>query len=326
MPANLTPQYLAAEKQFREAKTPEDKLAALRQMYALIPKHKGTEKLQADIKRRISKLQDESQKARKKGRRPPAWIVEPEGAGQVAVVGLPNVGKSKIVDELTGASPAVAEYPFTTQLPQPAMVPFEDVQIQLVDCPPLFPGHTSHWFSDVLRHADAWMAVLDLSGEDPASDLRECENELVRVLWPKGAAGPDRFLWDIRATLFVGSKADSEDETEKCGALKRALPKGADLLTVSADKGLGIDELPEKLFELIEVIRVYSKEPGKKPDLSKPFVLRKGSTLMDVASAVHKDFASGLRYAKVWGSGRFQGQTVQKDHVLCDKDVVELHL
>jgi ribosome-interacting GTPase 1 len=326
MPANLPPQYLAAEKQFREAKSPEDKLAALRQMYALIPKHKGTDKLQADIKRRISRLQDESQKARKKGRRPPAWIVEPEGAGQVAVVGLPNAGKSRIVDELTGASPVVADYPFTTQLPQPAMAPFEDVQIQLVDCPPLFPGHTSHWYSDVLRHADAWMVILDLSEADPVSKLHECERELVRVLWPKGTGESMPALWSTKKTLFVGSKAEAQRAMERGEALRKALPDEGNLILVSAEGRVGIERLPEALFDLIEVIRIYSKQPGKKPDLSRPYVLPKGSTVLDVASAIHRDFVSGLRYARVWGSGRFQGQAVQKDLVLSDKDIVELHI
>jgi ribosome-interacting GTPase 1 len=326
MPANLPPQYLAAEKQYREAKSPEDKLTALRQMYALIPKHKGTDKLQADIKRRISRLQDESQKARKKGRRPPAWIVEPEGAGQVAVIGLPNVGKSKIVDELTGANPVVADYPFTTQLPSPAMAPFEDIQIQLVDCPPLFPEHTGHWYSDVLRHADAWMVVLDLGETDPVSSLRECERELVRVLWPKAAVGSVPALWGMKKTLFVGSKAETRGAMERSEVLRKALPGGSTLIPVSAEGGKGIEKLPEALFDLIEVIRIYSKQPGKKPDLSRPYVLPRGSTVLDVASAIHRDFVSGLRYAKVWGSGRFQGQAVQKDLVLSDRDVIELHV
>jgi ribosome-interacting GTPase 1 len=325
MPANLPPQYLAAEKQFREAKTPEDKLAALRQMYALIPKHKGTDKLQADIKRRISRMQDESRKARKKGRRPPAWIVEPEGAGQVAVVGLPNVGKSKLVAELTSASPTVGDYPFTTQLPQPAMVVFEDVQIQLVDSPPLYPGHTDHWYADVLRHADAWMVVIDLSEQDPVWTLRECERELIRVLWPKAADSTKSFPWETQRALFVGSKADTPGSLEKARTLKEALPQGSPFVPVSADGGAGLEKLPQALFELIRVIRVYSKAPGKKPDLSRPYVLPKGSTVLDVASAVHRDLAEGLRYAKVWGSGKYEGQAVQKDLVLSDKDIVELH-
>jgi ribosome-interacting GTPase 1 len=326
MPANLTPQYLAAEQQFREAKSTEDKLAALRQMYALIPKHKGTEKLQADIKRRISRLQDESQRARKKSRRPPAWIVEPEGAGQVAVVGLPNVGKSKLVDGLTEASPAVGDYPFTTQLPQPAMVSFEDIQIQLVDCPPLFPGHTDHWYAEVLRHADAWMAVLDLSAENPVADLRECEREIARILRPKTVGESEPFLWDIKRTLFVGSKADAGGALEKARALEGALPEGRGLLPVSAEGGTGIEKLPEALFDLMEVIRVYSKQPGKKPDLSKPYVLPRGSTVMDVASAVHRDFVARLRFARVWGSGKYEGQAAHKDLVLSDKDIIELHM
>jgi ribosome-interacting GTPase 1 len=325
MPANLTPQYHAAEQQFREAKSPEDKLAALRQMLAVVPKHKGTEKLQADIKRRISRLQDETGKAQRKGRRPPAWVVDSEGAGQVAVVGLPNCGKSQLVDALTGASPAIGDYPFTTQLPQPAMCHFEDVQVQLVDSPPLYPGHTDHWFSDVLRHADAWMAVLDLSDPDPPERLRECEAELLRILTPKSAERSRPFKWDLKRTLFVGCKTDVPGASARAGALQRVLPEGRRLSAVSAVTGDGLAGLPGQLFRTLEVVRVYSKAPGKKPDLTRPYVLPMGSTVMDVASAVHRDIAEALRYAKLWGSGRYEGQAVQKDFVLSDGDVIELH-
>ncbi len=325
MPANLPAQYLAAEQQFREARTPEDKLSALRLMLSVIPKHKGTEKLQADIKRRISRLQDESRKARKKGRRPPAWIVEPEGAGQVAVTGLPNSGKSRLVSELTGASPAVADYPFTTQLPQPAMAPFEDIQVQLVDCPPLYPGGTDHWYSDILRHADAWMSVLDLGDADPVESLRECERELLRILTPKSEQPAGPFEWDVKSTLFVGSKLDSKGAAEKVASLERALPEGTRLHAVSAETGVGLEELPRALFYLLNVVRVYSKAPGKKADLGQPYVVPAGSTVTDVAAVVHRDIAEALRFAKIWGSGKYDGQAVQKDFVLSDGDIIELH-
>jgi ribosome-interacting GTPase 1 len=325
MPANLTPQYFAAEQQFKEAKTPEDKLAALRQMLSVIPKHKGTEKLQGDIKRRISRLQDEGRKAQRKGRRPPAWIVEPEGAGQVAVIGLPNSGKSSIVAALSTASPAVADYPFTTQLPQPAMVQFEDVQIQLVDCPPFYPDHTDHWFSDILRHADAWMTVLDLTLPDPMAQLRACEKELLRLLTPKAAEMPESFGWDEKSTIFVGSKADAKDAGKRAAVLREALPEGAVVQTISVERGEGTAALPRALFDLLEIVRVYSKAPGKKPDMTKPYVLHKGSTVTDVAAMVHRDIAERMRSAKLWGSGKFQGQAVQKDFEVSDGDIIEIH-
>lgn len=325
MPANLTPQYLAAEQQFKEAKTPEEKLAALRQMLAVIPKHKGTEKLQADIKRRISRMQDESRKAQKKGRRPPAWIVESEGAGQVAVIGLPNSGKSSIVGALSGASPAVADYPFTTQLPMPAMVQFEDIQVQLVDSPPLYPEHTDHWYSDILRHADAWMAVFDLSLPDSLDELESFEKELVRILTPKSADLPKRFEWNEKRTLFVGSKCDAKGGGERAEKLRSALPGGSEVLPVSVNSGDGMDKLPRALFDLLEIVRVYSKAPGKKPDMTKPYVLPVGSTVTDVAGMVHRDIAEGMRSAKIWGSGKFQGQAVQKGFVVSDGDVIEIH-
>jgi len=325
MPANLTPQYFAAEQEFKEAKTPEDRLAALRKMLSVIPKHKGTDKLQGDIKRRISRLQDESQKAQKKGRRPPAWIVEGEGAGQVVVIGLPNSGKSSIVSALSTASPVIADYPFTTQLPQPAMVQFEDVQIQLVDCPPIYPEHTDHWYSDILRHADAWIAVLDLSLVRQLDQLRGSERELLRLLTPKAEQIPESFAWDEKPTIFIGSKADAKGAQKSAAALREALPRGADICAVSAETGEGMEALPRTLFDLLEIVRVYSKAPGKKPEMSKPYVLSKGSTVTDVAAMVHRDIAEGMRSAKIWGSGKFQGQAVQKDFAVSDGDIIEIH-
>src|SRR5437762_1488373 len=116
MPANLTPQYMDAERRFKEAQSVTDKIAALEEMMATIPKHKGTEKLQADLKKKMSAFRKESEQAKKGGRRE-SFVVEREGARQLALAGCPNSGKSQLLRALTHATPEVAEYPYTTRMP-----------------------------------------------------------------------------------------------------------------------------------------------------------------------------------------------------------------
>ena|SRR5215471_6222501 len=162
MPANLTPEYLAAEREYKSAQTHVEKIEALERMLARLPKHKGTEKLQADLKRRLSQARKESQK--KGGAHTvPFWVVEREGAGQVALIGPPNSGKSKLLCALTHARPEVADYPFTTRLPTPGMMTFENVQIQLVDLPPLAAEFMEPWLPRVIRAAHAAVLVLNLN-------------------------------------------------------------------------------------------------------------------------------------------------------------------
>ena len=142
MPANLTPEYLAAEEEFKSAQSHEEKIAALERMLSTVPKHKGTEKLQADIKRRLSR---ERKEGHKKGgaRTVPFWLVKKEGAGQVALIGPPNAGKSSLLAALTNARPEVADYPFTTHAPTPGMMAYENIQVQLIDLPPVSRSEVS---------------------------------------------------------------------------------------------------------------------------------------------------------------------------------------
>src|SRR5262249_23744379 len=165
MPANLTPQYMSAEQRFKQASTHEEKIACLEEMLRVIPKHKGTDKLQADLKRRLSKLRQEAQKAAAT-RRGYSLSVEAEGAGQIVLVGPPNAGKSALLRALSKATPEVADYPFTTRRPMPGMMPFENVQLQLVDMPPIAREYMEPWMSQIVRNANALLLVVDLC--DPA--------------------------------------------------------------------------------------------------------------------------------------------------------------
>jgi len=335
MPANLTPQYHEAERKFKEAKTPEEKLLCLREMFSVIPKHKGTEKLQADLKRRISKLQDEAQKAHKSGRRPYAFAVEREGAAQMALVGPPNSGKSSILRVLTRAEPEVAPYPFTTRMPLPGMMQFEDIQIQLVDLPAVSETGTEHWVPQIIRGADAVLVVLDLSAAAVLDDLEMLETQLAENGVYLGGAGQAPEVppnSTVKKALVIGNKSDQCPDNLALELMQAALsdrPNGLGLLRLapfSAAGALGTAELKRTLFELAGIIRVYTKIPGRKPDMDRPFVLPAGSTLMEVAAHVHKDFVASLKFARLWGSGAFEGQCIQRDHIMKDRDEVELHL
>ena len=152
MPANLTPQYLEAERRFRQATSPDEQLEALEAMMATIPKHKGTEHMRADIRRRMAKVRTEAARSKKAAAKGPTWHHVPrEGAGQIALVGAPNAGKSRLLAALTNANPVVAPYPFSTRTPLPGMVPFEDINIQLVDLPPIAPETAEPWLFALAR-------------------------------------------------------------------------------------------------------------------------------------------------------------------------------
>lgn len=327
MPANLTPQYHEADERFRKAADHLEKLEALREMIALLPKHKGTEKMLADLRQRLSKLEKEAEHAPRAGHRLEVGHVHREGAGQWVLLGPPNAGKSSLVAALTHAHPEVADYPFTTRVPQPGMMPFEDVLVQLVDTPAVAVGHTEPYMSNMAGNADGLLLVLDVTADnvDEASQL--LLGLLTRAhIWPRTRPLPADAspLLRARPVLVLGSKCDLDDGT--FAALARE-SIGADLpfLSVSVHRADTLEPLRATLFHELRCIRLYTKEPGHKPDLGRPFVLPEGATVYDLAQRVHKDLAERVRYARIWGHARFDGQEVDRHHVLADRTVVELH-
>lgn len=325
MPANLTPEYIAAEARYRAAKTDKDRLEALREMLSTIPKHKGTEKLQAEIKRKIAQLRTAPKK--RGPTRSTLDSIEREGAGQAVLAGLPNSGKSSLLARLSNARPEIANYPFSTLKPLPGMMEFEDVQIQLVDLPPLASGYTEGWVYSHMRSADLVLVVLDLAAADPESDLLELqellEGERIRLV-PQPIAGLEGGMV-VKRGLLCGTKLDLPGAREHLAELKAA---GFDLplVAVSALTGEGLEEFKRSVFTALQIIRIYTKEPGKRPDMAKPYILPQGGTVLELARAIHQDFASRLRFARLWGSGRFEGQQVPRDHPLQDRDIVEIHI
>ncbi len=325
MPANLTPEYKNAEQVFREAKTDEERLPALEQMLSTIPKHKGTEKMQADIKRRIAKIKEaKEQKGGKKGF---SHHIPTEGSGQVALVGGTNVGKSQILKALTHAEPEIAPWPFTTAVPLPGMMKYEDVQIQLVDLPPFSPEHTEPWLPEMVRSANAVLLVTDLGNaslEDIDFTLERLDQVKMKLVKEIDPSQPFNIVQ--KRTLMVCNKMDESGAEENFGVLKELYGDRFDMISVSALDGTNLDGLRRAVFDLLRIMRIYPKQPGKPVDRSTPFTIPIGSTLLDFAKGVHKDFVN-LKFARLWGPGaKFEGQTINREQILHDKDIVELHL
>ncbi len=330
MPANLSPEYKHADEAYRQAKTVEEKLAALEEMLACIPKHKGTEHMQADIKRRIAKLK-EAPPSKAGARVRDIFHVERGGAGQAVLIGLPNCGKSAIVGALTKAKVSVTDYPFGTHVPVPGMAFHEDVPIQLVDMPPLTPESVMPGMMGAYRSADIIAIVVDLAAPDALEQLEACLDVLTkRNLLPVGrrVAGDERDEEgrQLKTTLILGTKADVPGATDTFEALRELYGERLPMFAVSATTRAGLDAFIAHVFTTLNVIRVYCKQPGKPADMGAPFILPRGSSVLDMAREVHREFPEKLKHACVWGSSRFPGQQVQRDHILQDRDVVELHV
>ena len=339
MPANLSPEYKAAAAAFSRARDPRERLEWLREMLRAIPKHKGTEHLQADIKGRIKDLSGEVEGGRKAaGHGGPPLVIRPEGAAQVALVGPPNAGKSALHASLTGSAAHVAPYPFTTQYPEPGMMPHEDIHFQLIDLPAISPAHPVPWLAGALQTSDAALIVLDLG--DPSCveqaqavlSVLESRGVTLSARWPASNAGieppgddDDPFARRLPALILANKADECADAAVELEAFRELSALPFEILSVSAATGTGLDELGPWLFGRLGIARIYTKAPGHPPDRGKPFTLRPGGTVGTLARQIHNDLAHTLRYARVWGHSGFDGQHVGTEHVLSDGDVVELH-
>ena len=326
MPANLPPQYFEAEKNFREAKDPMEKIAALEEMLAIMPHHKGTDHLRAELRARIARLTEAAEKKLTTKRR--SMVIPREGAAQIAVVGLPNSGKSQLVSSITNASPTVADYPFTTHNATPGMMEFENIKVQLIDTPPLAPQSIEFWLPPLLRRADALLVMVDLaSAPEVQVEAIIKQLEKVRIIIGNAEAKDDSefITWPKRA-LIVGNKIDLANARQNYTALENKYGEKFLVTAISAREGVGLEELKLKIYQMLDIIRVYTKAPGEKPVFTDPVVIKRGSTLEDAAAEVHKDFRDKLRYARLWGSGKHDGIMVKRDHIMQDGDIIELHI
>jgi ribosome-interacting GTPase 1 len=336
MPANLTPQYLAAEQRFKDATTTQEKMEALEEMMAVIPKHKGTEKMQADLRRRLAKLKNEAEKKHGVSKASAMYSVQREGAGQVVLAGGANTGKSSLLARMTNAAPEIGDYPFTTRLPQPGMMPYENIKIQLVDMPPIDPNYYEPWMGNIIRQADLALMIADLSSNELLDEIENVltllENSKIRLI-QKPDQETGQSLISFQRTLMVANKYDAPDAQSNLDILTEFFGSRFHIVPVSTVSGEGLETLKQKIFEELDVVRIYTKIPGKKVDLnSAPFVLKHGSTVLDAARAIHREFVHSLKFAKVWSSEKslrsvkYDGQMVEHTHQLEDGDILELHI
>lgn len=351
MPANLSPEYKRAEQAFRIAREPRERLDCLKEMLRTIPRHKGTEHLQADIKSRIRELTAEIGGTHAgTAHRHPTHVVRHEGAAQICLIGPPNSGKSALHAALTGSKATVGAFPGTTREPLPGMLHFEDITFQIVDLPPISRGRMEPWMSGLLQTADAAWLVVDLADPECAEHVLTVCAELAehRITltdrWP-GREG-DRKAGDSPSTpggsecriedasnsltaelptLLVANKSDLDPGADEVSVLEELAGVRFPAFAVSVRSGQSIDRLAPFVFSGLGIVRVYTKPPGQPPNRTRPFIVRQGSTMSDVARLVHQDVAQSLKFARLWGSGAFDGQQVGPDHAVADGDVVELH-
>jgi len=324
MPTNVTPEYKKAEEAYRSAKTTDEKIERLEDMISLLPKHKGTDHLYADLKRRLAKLKKEMESSGKKSGGGPLMDIAREGAARLILVGPPNSGKSSILDALTNAHPEVGDYPFTTTQMQPGMAPFLDIQFQLIDCPPVTDYYMPPHLLGLTRAADAVLLVADLSRdtllEETGAVIQAFENRHVRLV--KERDSDDRDL--IRARILA-NKMDDGEAPERLELLREMIGARLEILPLSCARGGNVSGIPEMLFRWLEVVRVYTKIPGQKPDMDHPYTVFAGETVNDICALVHRDFLDNLKFARLW-RGSDEPITVSRHEEVKDGDILELHI
>jgi hypothetical protein len=327
MPTNLPPEYSQAERLYKEATTPQEKIETLEDLISTIPKHKGTDKLRADLRRRLSKLKSSAQAKKGTSKHESVFHIPSEGAGQIAVIGSTNVGKSSLVDSFTNASPEISDVPFTTWRPMPGMMPIEDIQVQLIDTPALDRDFVEPELVDLIRHCDMQFLMVDLRA-DPIRQINDSAELLAQHrIFPEHRGSPEGVgRVAVMPWLVLANKCDDETGEEDYAVMLELMEEEWPVLPISALNGRNSGNMKQAVFDTLEIVRVYSKLPGKDPDLNAPFVLKQGSTVEEFAEKIHQDFFNKLKSARVWGSSVFEGQQVQREYVLQDGDVVELRV
>lgn len=330
MPANLTQQYLKAEQEYRQASTPEEELACLQAMLREIPKHKGTDHLQAQLKSKIAKAKKEMQAEKKAGKKGRGVRIPRQGAGTAVILGGPNAGKSQLLATLTRATPEIAPYPFTTHQPLPGMMPWQDVMVQLIDTPPITADYLESYMYGLVRSAELVLLMVDLGAD---SGIEQCQDVVDRMAQTKTRLGAKTYLSEddvglsYTRTILAPNKIDLAGASERLELLHELCRLEYEEYVISAKTGAGLEPLRDAIYAAMDVLRVYTKLPNaKEPDRDRPFTVRRGSCLLDLAGQVHKDYLEGLKFARVWGSAVHDATVVKGDYVLHDQDVVELHM
>lgn len=327
MPTNLPPEYYKVEERYKAATTLEDQTELLELLISTIPKHKGTDHLRADLRRRLSKMKERGQQAKKTGKTTSAFIIDKEGGGQIAVIGHANVGKSALLAELTNADPEVSEHPYTTWQAMPGMMPIEDIQVQLIDTPPMDREFIEPEFYVLLRRADMILIMVDLES-DPVSQLEDTVAKLIENhIIPQHLENQYPEIGNKYVPVMVlCNKYDDRDADENYHIFCELMETEWPCLPISVRTKRNIDEMKQRIFSTLGIMRIYSKPAGEEPDLSAPFIIEKGATVEEFALRLHRDFYDNLKSARVWGSSDFDGQLVSREYVLHDQDIVELKI
>ncbi len=329
MPANLTIKYRQAEQAYRQAQSPEEELKCLQVMLVELPKHKGTDKMQGDLKQKISRLKKEITAAASSGSKTTTTRIPRQGAGRAIIIGGPNSGKSQLLASLTRATPEIGNYPFTTRELQPGMMPWNDIYVQLIDSPPITADVFDPATQAVIRNADLVVLMLDLGSDDGGQQLQELTQRLAESKTRLGKSSyldEDNIGVSFTQTIFVPNKIDLAEAADRKEFFDEFLDVEFAEFPISAITGKGLEELRDEIYRRLDVVRVYTKMPNRKhPDMEKPFTVRRGQTLQELAVLIHKDFEN-FKSARVWGAQVHDGTSVKGDYVLCDQDIVELHV
>ncbi len=390
MPANLPAEAKHKWREASQARRPQEKIEKLQEFLSLVPKHKGTENLRAQVKRKIAILRKEiAEKKRKKaGVGGPKFFVEKEGDAQIVILGSTNVGRSSLLSLLTNAKVEISNYSYTTKEPTPGMFQYQDLQFQIVEAPALMEGSADRgtWGLQTLtaaRNTDGLILMIDLS-RDPVEQLSLISGELgkARILTrkPKARVEIERkymgarlkiillgrlvgctskdveqllksygirdatvkiqgeaTIDDVEDAIFEGTvyrpaiiianKVDLPTAAERIEQLKDLVGEEMKILAVSCKAKSGLEKLGSEIFEMLDIIRVYTKEPNERFPSKKPFTIRRGSTILDLAKRIHSDFYKQFSYAKVWSKRlRFSPQKVGGTFTLEDSDTVEIHM
>jgi uncharacterized protein len=358
MPSNVSLEFAEAQKKYNKATTDEEKLVALQEMKSTAPHHKGAENLRAEINRKLSALKasmerQKTQKAKKGSA--PSMYVKKDGIGQIAILGLPNTGKSWLLNKLVGKEIAeVTNYPFSTYKPEPGMMDYEGGKLQIVELPAIIEGSAKgksngREIISLARNADALIIVGNKDEQKIVEKELEKSKIFINKTRPKIKVSPSNFS----GIQISGKKYLRFPEEQLIGYLKNTGHANANVIisgqinsltevsealntSIVYRKTLFINarevtehslvDLRDKLFLLLDKILVYTKKPGKEVEKEDPMAMKKGSTLEDMAQHLHKDFANKLKFAKVWGSTKFPGQRVGPDYELKNKDVVEINI
>lgn len=332
MPANLPPQYYELERTYKSESDPAEKLRLAKELLAMMPKHKGTDKLQADLKSKIARHRKELEGggSKKGGVRQAASLdsITKEGAGLAVLIGPPNSGKSSILDILTNSEPIIADYPYSTREPQTGMMPYETIQIQLLDTPPISDELFEPYLPSLIRQGDLIVIVVDVtsSGFEERIGLifKLLEEKRVRLV----SELPEKIedvAYTYKRTIFAAHKFLDEGGAEGLASLRSRYGE-FNIVPTSILEDEAMENFRKELFKSLKIIRVFTKPVGKDPDYNDPIILPIGGTVEEAALELHKDFAYKLQYAKLWGQGKFEGQRVKNSYVLNDGDIIEFRI